>query len=140
MRKNYAEKRLKKSVRFYLTTTKGESPIYDLTARIVDLQEFKKYIDSGDVSPLLHFGDILNLGNIPSGISITINPFDLGKGDIRGFNIFFVARNGYYKQLVRFRKINSDWKLATKVERYGEIIYKKIDKDYPTNKAGNVKW
>lgn len=68
------------------------------------------------------------------------HPFTLGNGDTRRFNIFFSARNGFFNQALRFKKIQGKWVSATKVKREEKVIYEEVDDEFPRTAEGNVEW
>jgi hypothetical protein len=127
----------------------GDHPIYDVTARIADLQKMEvleeKMKATGsnilDFQEVMKANTIIQIGNMAKGPSASpIGPFSLGTGIERGFNIFFSARNGVFTQLLRMKKINDKWINAAKVERDGKVLFEKIDSDFPRNSDGNVDW
>jgi hypothetical protein len=118
----------------------GEHPVYDVNARIVDLQKMEKIKDNLSFQNIMQADTNLHIGNMIKGTASTFAPFQLGSSMERGFNIFFSARNGLFTQLLRMKKINNKWTSATKVERDGKIIFEKIDKEFPRNKEGLIIW
>lgn len=118
----------------------GEHPIYDVNARIVDLQKMDKIKDSLSFQTIMQADTHLHIGNMIKGTASSFAPFQLGAGMEGDFNIFFSARNGLFVQLLRMKKINNKWISATKVERDGKIIFEKIDKDFPMNDEGKINW
>lgn len=118
----------------------GDDPIYDVQARIVDLQEVEKLKGAQDQKALTKSDRIINVGDIAPNMSSMFDPISLGQGDRRDFNIFFTAKNGGYIQRLRLRKVNGVWTHATLVKRDNKIIFEKIHKDYPRNKDGEIDW
>lgn len=57
-------------------------------------------------------------------------------------NVFYTARNGSYIQFIRMEKVNQQWKLATQVKFRDreEIIFERIDLDFPKNSSGTIDW
>lgn len=118
----------------------GEHPMFNVAARIVDLEEFDKLKDHINIHNFQQADINIGIGDFAKNAALVRGPFPLGKGDKRNFNIFFSARNGWFDQLLRFRKINGQWVQATRVERDGEVLYERIDDNYPRAKDGGIDW
>ena len=100
----------------------GEHPLYDVHTRIVDLEKLDQLMGNLSFATLKQTDTNISIGNlIPS--AQMLQPFMLGNGNTRRFNIFFPARNGFFTQLLRFKKIHGKWVYATKVEREDKVIY-----------------
>lgn len=118
----------------------GRHPLYNVNARIVDLELFDQFIGNLTFDNIqrteIHwrFGDL-----IPGHASTVDGSIPLGTGDTRRFNIFFTARNGSFVQLLRFRRVNGSWLSATKVEM-GETRFEQIQERFPRNSEGTVDW
>lgn len=88
----------------------SEYPQYDLSIRFYDEQ---KPHDIQIVQPL-----VLNIATLPPGQSIfnKIPAFDLdGKTDHAKFNIFISARNGFFIEELRLRKVEGEWYSALRL-------------------------
>lgn len=118
----------------------GDHPMFNVAARIVDLEEFAKLKDNINIHNFQQADINIGIGDFAKSAALVRGPFPLGEGDKRNFNIFFSARNGWFNQLLRFRKINGQWVQATRVERDGEVLYERIDDNYPRTKEGSVDW
>lgn len=117
----------------------GDYPLYDVSARIVDLQkssQIKRY----SLPNLQKAETHLRIGNMIKATALPINSFDLGSSSNRDFNIFFAARNGLFTQLLRLRKIDGKWTTATKVDKDGKTVFEKIDNDFPKTEQNQVQW
>jgi len=130
----------------YLTLVhQGEHPIYDLSIRVVDLDVFERQVKEGYTIADLHKKENqFNVGNLSTSQASMLGPISIPKNGIR-LNIFFSARNGFFSESLRVRKVNDEWKTAIKVENTptsGEVklLYEKIDIDFPLNKKGDVEW
>ncbi|MHC5061769.1 MAG: hypothetical protein ACYTFK_11875 [Planctomycetota bacterium] len=117
----------------------GEHPSYDVTARIADLQRYNQ-IKKWTIETTLKTDTPLKIGNIPKGSVCIISPFDLGDSQNRDFNVFFTSRVGFSTQLLRMRKIKNKWIIATQVERNGEVLFEKVNDDFPKTEQGQVQW
>jgi hypothetical protein len=120
----------------------GKYPLYDLNIRIVDLDKFDEIKDKLSFEKLASMETRLNLGNLSPGFAQMLGPISFpGKTNLR-FNIFATARNGETAQVLRIRLIDNKWVRANKVTKSftNEVIYEKIDKEYPRDPEGNVLW
>lgn len=124
-----------------VAVSQGEHPIYDVRARIVDLQKFEKIKDNLTLQTINQSETHINIGNMIKGMSWMVREFPLGNTTLqKNFNIFFIARNGFYIQLLRLRKVNDKWISATKVEKNGEVIFEKIHDNFPRSEKGEIDW
>ena len=130
---------------------RGDFPLYELTARIVDLEKFssRKTRDYGTLAEALgdedFVGQILDLGELDPGRSRALGQILPVVGDSGRFNIFFSARNGFFTQVLRLRRVASGWIYATKVTRrdeHGDVVslFEKVPDSYPRNAGGDVDW
>lgn len=119
----------------------GNHPLYNVTARIVDLQRFDQIKSNISLVTFGYADTNLNIGNmIPSHASM-VQKWKIESEPEQSYNIFFTARNGSFTQLMRLKKINGVWASATKVtNRNNEILHEQIDEKYPTGADGNVIW
>lgn len=114
----------------------GKYPLYGVTARIVDLAKFQTAIQGGnpfDSDTIVHVGDIA-----PNQASMKCS-IDLGTGMSRDFNVFYSARNGFFTQIVRFRRINGKWCQATTVTATASAdvqLFSRVDNAYPVDANG----
>lgn len=90
----------------------GKYPLYNVGARIVDLSKFHEAMNSGN--PFAADTNV-RIGDIAQNQASMMLSMDLGSGDSRDFNIFFSARNGFFTQLLRFRRVGGQWLSATSV-------------------------
>ena len=110
----------------------GEFPLYDVNARIVDLNK----MDKEDITTIL--GTNISIGSmIPSHASLVPVQLPIEDREVeeQSFNIFMTARNGGFTQLIRLKKINNKWLSATKVlKNNDQVLLEKVDNDFPRNK------
>jgi hypothetical protein len=115
--------------------THGDFPVYEVQARIVDLdnEKLKKEIHTIDDAMA---GDVLiNVGELSTKTGKLLSPmnFDFTK-DRKSFNIFYNARNGFFTQFTRMFKINNVWKTSVKIiDNKGKLLYEKHDSDIPAD-------
>ena len=118
----------------------GKYPLYNVGARIVDLSKFHESMNSGYP---LDADTNVRIGDIAQGQAMATHSMDLGTGDSRDFNIFFSARNGFFTQLLRFRRVGGKWISATSVT---SMVLAALDKNpvlhrvadgYPVDANGN---
>lgn len=117
----------------------GKHVLYDVSARICDLQAFEAIKDNLTFQAINNTEMHRSFGNLSPGFSKGHEIWNLGNGARRDFNIFWTARNGGFTQLMRFRRIGDRWTSATKVEREG-TIFEKVTEGYPRNAEGGVDW
>lgn len=122
-----------------LVINQGNYPLYDINFRMVDLINFSGH-------PGQHMGASLNVGNLAVRSSVTIaSPLDAPNDrDYLDLNIFFNARNGFWAQWLRCRKVDGDWLHASRVVRNAptgehQVLYERIDEHYPVP-HGEIKW
>ncbi len=119
----------------------GEHPLYDVTARIVDLQKFEQIKNNISLANMSYSDTNISVGNmIPSHASM-VQQWKLENDLEQSYNVFFTARNGSFTQFIRLHKINGNWVSAIKVtNRANEVLHEKIDDNYPRDANGNVCW
>jgi hypothetical protein len=115
---------------------KGEYPLYDVSFKIFDVEEFEKITSEQPAKTSLDY----YVGNIAPGITQKIGDINLGYGNEKKYNVFIFARNGSYTQWIRLKRIGGEWVMATKVARGDSILYQKIDDRYPQDRFGNINW
>jgi len=117
----------------------GDHPIYDVTARVVDLQKSRQ-IKEWTLESIQKTETNLRLGNIAKGAAVVIGPFDLGDSTSRDFNIFFTSRCGPSTQLLRMRKLDNKWIIATQVKRNEKVVFEKVGDGFPKTDQGQIQW
>ena len=120
----------------------GNYPLYEVSARIADIDVFQEMLKNNEPLTLNDRGEqsfcIGTLAPIMAQYAKFVLP--LGPGDNRRFNLFFTARNGSTTQLLRCKKVDGQWKFATKLQRNDRVLFEKIDEDYPVSSNGEVDW
>ena len=131
----------------------GTYPLYDVTARIVDIsvppptnqgvtpegyaQRFADYLRQAEV--------IYPVGNIGGGTTLDLSPngalpFPMSH---QKFNIFFSARNGFWQELYRSVEVGGSTARAIRVTRSSQphdVMLEKVDKNFPLGPDGKVQW
>lgn len=119
--------------------TVGEYPMFQVSLRIVDVDAFAALPAFTEAAieatqTVVPFGDLdgnrafMNFANLPIG---PVNgPID------RKFNLFFMARNGTWVQLLRYRFDGATWHVAFRVNRAtaegeNEILHEQIPANFP---------
>ena len=116
-----------------------------MSIRVVDLDVFDQQIKEGYTFADLQKNESqFDIGNLSTKQARMLGPISIPNNGIR-LNIFFNARNGFFSESLRIKKVNDEWKTAIKVENTptsGEVkvLYKRIDPDFPLNKDGSVEW
>jgi hypothetical protein len=126
----------------------GNYPMYDVTVRIVDLDEFEQNRGAPNLASAL--GKVVPIGNLAPGQASMQGPIILPNRDILRYNIFISARNGMFTQLLRMLYVNGTWKSAMRVQKdnYSDadpdaqptILKEEIDPQFPRNRNGQVEW
>src|SRR5262249_12230509 len=118
----------------------GEHTLYNVSLRICDVDALDRAGKSNHPPKnLFRSAFSCQLGDLLPGHAYPISggPFDEANSDARRFNVFFTARNGSFFQLLRFRKIDNVWMIATKVQlSNGQIPYQHIQEGFPRNQFG----
>lgn len=131
----------------------GKYPLYDLNARIVDIKmaEVPAGIVGQALVDFIKKAEVrIHLGDMGAGSSSWIdNPLPFGRGH-SAFNIFFDAKNGFWHESLRYRDVGTHgamalivWREALGGKRFGPkepVIFRKVDKDFPLSKSGEVEW
>lgn len=119
----------------------GDHPLYDVSVRIVDLNIFQLISKNLTLSNLQMCDTNIDIGNLIPGHSKILSSWKIAHSPMQDYNIFFSARNGRFTQLVRLRKINGQWLVATKVtDQNDKVIHEQIDQHFPRNNNGMVVW
>ena len=124
----------------------GKFPIYDVNARVVDLNKFRARQTAGQresADEVLAGDAILEIGNLSPQSAKTLSYIKFTDPVRQNFNIFFSAMNGFWAEEIRLRKIGDDWVHAIRVQRMrgktGKIIFEQVDKRFPKTN-GQVDW
>lgn len=117
----------------------GQYPLFDVSARIVDLDKMSiAVVDSLNMQELM--GKNRSFGGLVPGFCKAGSVWNLGSGNQGKFNIFWVARNGGFTQLLRFIKIDGKWHSATRVDRENIVLFEQVSEGYPRNTQGEIDW
>jgi len=127
----------------------GKYPLSNVVARVVDLTQLKAIQAKSardrlpDEEQRALMGTTIVVGELIPGSAVSRNvAFTFSSSGQEDFNVFFSARNGFWEQLIRWRKVEEKWVLATKVTGHGrrKPLYEQIDKNFPRNGKGIVEW
>jgi hypothetical protein len=106
-------------VRTPAVVKKGRYALQDVSMRVVDLDSSPPYREQ-----------TYDLGNLVAAAQM-INPWRLvGDARIRRFNIFFIARNGSWVQMLRIARGPDAWLSATRVVRGSGVVLEEVDPAY----------
>ncbi len=120
-----------------LTVALGDYPLYDVVVRIVDLAfPFPKAIVDGTIN--------IAIGNMSAKSAMSHNvvlPFGPSHGN---FNLFFSARNGFWTETYR-SIVTTDGRRTKAIRVFRDlqpdkVLYESVDKDFPRDADGKVKW
>lgn len=123
----------------------GKHPLYDVTARMVDLQR----ADSIKPQPGFTLEDLtvadtyLQIGTLVPKYTSFRGRIDLGDANRRDFDVYFVARNGGFTQNYRLAKLaNGNWTSANRVVRDSDkrVMLEIVRDEFPRGKDGTVNW
>ena len=124
---------------------RGEYPLYDLTVRILDMATFDNMVrQNNSYSDKLREEVQSSISNIAPNQTSMLKTVQLGSDPLR-WNLFFSARNGFFTELLRVRRVGNEWKTALKVIRTPssskeQLLFERIDSGYPLSKNGHVEW
>ena len=119
----------------------GKHPLYELTVRICDLDEFEKIIASRNgFANLAQADHTFSIGSLTVNYARFCDDIILGDGDSRRFNIFFHARNGEFTQELRCKKVDGAWVFATRTRRSDVLLHEIVQPDFPRGANGEVNW
>jgi hypothetical protein len=125
--------------RFFIVH-QGDNALYDVTARLVNLDRFEEIKGEFTISSLKYTDTNITLGTLIARHASIGNEVKLDQFPSRGYNIFFSARNGSFSELLRLKKVQDKWKQAIQVTRDGKVIFEKVDDEYPRDSSGNFVW
>jgi hypothetical protein len=138
---------LKQGIPRFTLIHQGKYPLYDLTIRIVDLDKFDELKEKAFSFESLFEDEItVNVGNFAPNSAQILSQVQIRPKETLRYNVFFSARNGFFTQILRIKKLGTEWKTAFKVtvvrpqENKERIIFEKIDEGYPRNEKGLVQW
>jgi hypothetical protein len=133
----------------------GEYPLYDISIKIDDVEKLFEIIDKEQEAGNLGFYDsmtqsnamllkaskIFQVGNLGPHQAIQLTGIQIPPNvDKKSYNIYITARNGSLMQILRYRRVGNQWKMAIKVTRENDVIKEFIDKDYPVDENGKINW
>jgi hypothetical protein len=128
----------------FLLLQQGDYPIYEIHIRAVDITSLNEITKKGGSSAVVQAMESFTTSfDIPTMAphTATMNVFRLPirHADKQDFNVFFSARNGFWSELIRLRKVNGAWTQAiraardftdVKVERHS-LPWTHIEPQYP---------
>jgi len=133
-----------RDIAFPVFLHRGRFPIYDVSARIVDLSEYRKLKDAGNDAAALKAlqGTTFPLPNMTPGFAIDGGARLLHSEDSDyEYNIFFVARNGWWNESYRRRRTPQGWATAIRIQGLGkQELFLQVTPDFPRNENGEVEW
>lgn len=131
----------KKNTGVLMSIQEGEHPLYDVNARIVDLQKFEQVKNNLSLANMSYSDIYISIGNMIPSHARMIQPWKIHNEPTQSYNVFLTARNGNFTQLIRLNKINGAWISATKVIKTDdEVLYENVDNNFPRDVDGNVCW
>jgi hypothetical protein len=123
----------------------GKYPLYDVQAKIVDLDEHRRLVEQKDFANASKalMGTTLTVGNLTPGFASSMSVvLPHPSGQDFSYNVFYVARNGAWTQSLRMRWVGNGWAIANKVVGGSENkeLYREVSANYPLNGKGEVDW
>lgn len=117
----------------------GNHPIYDVDARVVDLD--KRKLAKTEIEKMNELiGNNIHIGNLTPGFARSVGSWIETNQDQLRLNIFFVARNGSYTQEYRRVRVKNGWAIATRVEYNKKYVIEEVSDSYPRDSNGTVNW
>lgn len=125
-----------------ILTNDNDYPLYDVQGRIVDLDEpFNPKIVQGRT---VGSGTTYTFGNLTPHSSAEMGTTFPTKSNERRFNIFFVARNGFFNEALRLvpdgNCVSGSWIKALRVSRGDDVLMEEVDPKFPRGPDGKVRW
>lgn len=125
----------------------GEHPIYDVNARIVDLNKFEEVKANFSLASMQYTDTVVSVGNMIPSHAQMVSRWKLHGTDAQSYNVFITARNGGFTQLLRLKKVGGEWLTATKVVDSRDmqasaerVLFEQIHDSFPRNEEGLVEW
>ncbi len=127
----------------------GKYPLYDVAIRLADMRIWEQApppgANAGQFIAAVAAEPKFHPGNMAVTSAAVVGRVPALRGDMERFNVFFSARNGFWTQLIRLRKVAGVWTMATKVIRDDgqpseKLLFEKVDRGFPVNTAGQVEW
>jgi hypothetical protein len=122
----------------------GQYPVYDAAVRIVDLEKFGEMMkkDQHSLDDIIKNEIHIAVGNMPPASAMSVGKGNLGVGNEKKYNVFISARNGFFTELIRLKRVDGKWKEAIKVKDKNNdvVLYEKIDEQFPGLVDGKIDW
>ena len=128
---------------FLIVVHQGDQPLYDVSARIVDVDKFD--LIKGNLSWDRFAETQINLrpGNLSPNQAAMLGTWGIPEEGVH-WNIFFAARNGFFEQQLRLLRIEGRWLSAIRVTRGHDeaevTLLEKVDPKFPRDSKGQVEW
>ncbi|MFW6114543.1 MAG: hypothetical protein ACOC7K_02270 [bacterium] len=134
-----------KNIAWLLLVNGGDYPLYDVSIRLVDLDLFEGIMRNSAgmrIEDMQKVERNIAFGNITPNTASHLCQLFLGDRQSSRYNIFFEARNGFFTQLLRLKKVKGLWHSAYKVLTIsGEtVLDERVDEGFPRNNDGEVDW
>jgi hypothetical protein len=112
----------------------GKYPLYGVSGHMVNIDQTKS--DRQMILIPFNIGDLTPRFMTKTSIRLAHHGKDLN------YNIFYVARNGAWVQILRRRWVGNGWGTATKFLKGlgGEEIYREVSPNFPHGLNGEIDW
>jgi hypothetical protein len=128
----------------------GNYGLYDVHARLVDAESIPRGGDATTILNTMISSEIaIGVGSLGSSTVFTKmdQPLTLEEKDY-DFSVFFTARNGFWDEDLRLRRLKDHWAQAIRVHREEtkdkklvfRLVKERVDRDYPRLPNGTVDW
>lgn len=116
----------------------GAFPLYDVEAVVADIDEWKRKGSPKTIAAAraarTHI--VMKIGNLsPGNTRVDALRMPFSSQTDQKFNITFTARSGFWKQILRLRRIDGRWLSATKVvravDKKEKVVMLEIDDGFP---------
>jgi hypothetical protein len=123
----------------------GKFPLYDVTARIVDLGEHWRLSAANNFLAAITAlqGTEVSVGSLTPGFARgPMVALQHPSGKDFSYNVFFVARNGSWTQQLRMKWMGNGWSVATRISGLseGKELYRNVTPNYPLGPNSEVEW
>jgi len=124
----------------------GKYPLYGVSARITDLDKFRKMPKDSSLLDWFSANTNIDIGDIVEGFGKLYfeKSIPIVRDNVEhSYNIFITARNGYWMQFLKVINLNGKCSTATRIYKEGtpkKLVFEQIMDDFRRNHKGKIDW